>query len=110
MDTTTQELILGILFMLSFLAIVITVARYVYRLRKLRIEYGIEGGATWGRDKLVPLAGTLIGLGAGLLLASVASTFQLPEDTADLLGWGIIVLSTGGGLLAAYHLSDGSQA
>ena len=110
MDTITQELILGILFIASCATIVLTVARYVYRLRRLRIEYGLESDSTLGRDKLVPLAGLLVGLGAGLLLASLASTWSLPEDTADLLGWGIIVLCTGGGLLAAYHLSDGSEA
>jgi hypothetical protein len=105
MNTTTQEIILGIAFFALITTSIFIVARYTYLIRKAMAENGLSVPKTFTKSKLMHIAGILIGLGVGLMVSSIFTIMKLNEDTADLLIWGTIVLFGGLGLIVA-HLLD----
>ena len=106
MDKFTQEVLFALMFFTFLTTVGLTVARYVYLIRKAMIEYGIEEGSTGKKRKRLQVVGILLGLGTGLFLSAVISLLDLTEDTTDLLAWGSIIWCTGLGLLATTLITE----
>ena len=100
----SEENIFGIGLIVLVISVVFIIARYIYLLRKSMIEYGLEPQKRANKNTVYQTGGILIGLGIGLLIASIFSALDLTEDTADLLAWGTIVVCTGIGLLVAHTI------
>lgn len=106
MDATTQELIFGLAFFALIITVTIIIARYTYLIRKAMAENGLQAPKTLTKRRVIHLGGILIGLGVGLMVSSIVTFFEMRENTADLLNWGIIILFGGFGLIGAHILEE----
>lgn len=106
MESTTQEVIFAVAFLLALIVVIFIIARYTYLIRKAMAENGLQAPKTLTRSRLLHFGGILIGLGVGFMVSSAFTLLEMKENTADLLIWGIIVLFGGLGLIAAHLLDD----
>ena len=96
-----NELIGGLILMGGLVGVAYFIARYTFLIKKMLIEKGIaKENAARGLTKREG-AYVIIGLGTGLLIAAGLSVFELSEDTMDLLGWGVVLITGAIGLLIA---------
>ncbi len=94
----------GLIIVTGFIVIVYIIARYTYFIKKLMIERGLTGSSNSGRFKYIDAACIVLGLGIGILVSAIYTTFPLTEDTMDLLIWGTILVFGALGLLIAHYL------
>ena len=106
MDKFTQELLFGLLFFTFCGVVALTVARYVYLIRKSMIEYGMVEDRPGREEKKLQLVGIMLGLGAGLLLSAIITALDFSEDVGDLLVWASLVTCTALGLLVSMRIGD----
>lgn len=101
MEQTINELAGGLIIMSALVTMTYFIARYTFLIKKMLIEKGItkekSGQGITKRD----VAYVVIGLGVGLLITGGLSFLDLTEDTLDLLGWGVTLVSGAIGLLIA---------
>lgn len=86
--------------------IVFIIAKYAYQVKKAMIEKGLALPQEETRIRYIDLGCIIIGLGVGLLISSFYVNLNLSEDTTDLLAWGTICLTTGGGLMLAHRIRN----
>ncbi|WP_462248408.1 hypothetical protein [Ekhidna sp.] len=101
MEQTINELVGGLILVSGLVAIAYFIARYTFLIKKMLIEKGIKkeqsGQGITKRD----VAYVVVGLGVGLLITGGLSLLNLSEDTLDLVGWGVVLISGATGLLIA---------
>jgi len=96
-----EEIIGGLVILAGFVLIVFIIARYTYLIKKAMIEKGLQQSSDQ-KIRYIDIACIIIGLGVGLLIASLFTEMDLSEDTLDLLIWGTITISAGLGFVIAH--------
>ena len=87
---------------IGLVLVVFIIAKYAYQVKKAMIEKGLALPQEETRIRYIDLGCIII----GLLISSFYVNLNLSEDTTDLLAWGTICLTTGGGLLLAHRIKN----
>ena len=101
MEQHINELVGGLILVSGFVAISYFIARYTYLIKKMLIEKGLTKEPSGQGINKRDVAYILVGLGVGLLVTGGLSLLNLSEDTLDLFGWGIVLISGAIGLIVA---------
>lgn len=96
--------ILSVTFFTSLVLIIFILSKYTYLTRKALAETGHIPPSNHNKFIYQDIACIVIGLGVGLGGSSIISTFDLSEDTMDLLIYGTIAIFCGIGLLIAHFI------
>ncbi|MCI4671887.1 MAG: hypothetical protein MRZ79_27340 [Bacteroidia bacterium] len=91
----------GLIFVGGAVLIVYFIAHYTYLIKKMLAEKDMLSNRTESRLNKLDVAYVVIGVGVGLLLASGLGSFDLGEDSTELLSWGIVLISGALGLIIA---------
>ncbi|GAA0721140.1 DUF6249 domain-containing protein [Aquimarina litoralis] len=99
-----NEVFVFITMIVAIVVIVFIIARYTYLVKKILIEKGVYQEHRNNKLKYLDLGCIVFGLGIGLLISSVFTTFGLSEDATDLLVWGTILVFGATGLVVAHFI------
>lgn len=99
-----QEALATLFLMTGVVVVIFIIARYTYLIKKAMIEKGLAAQQTNRRLQYLDIGCIVIGLGLGLLTSSAVTSMNLPEDTTDLLVWGIISIFGGVSIVVAHFI------
>ncbi|MBW1296462.1 DUF6249 domain-containing protein [Aquimarina litoralis] len=99
-----NEVFVFITMILAIVLVVFIIARYTYLIKKALIEKGVYQDQKNNKLKYLDLGCIVFGLGMGLLISSIFTTFGLSEDATDLLVWGTILVFGATGLIVAHFI------
>jgi len=99
-----NEVLAFISIIIAVLLVVFIIARYTYLIKKALIEKGMYLDQKNNKFKYLDIGCIVFGLGIGLFVSSIFTTFTLAEDTIDLLVWGTILIFGAGGLVVAHFI------
>ncbi len=91
----------GLIIIGGAVLIVYFIARYTYLIKRMLAEKGMLEKRSESRISKVDVAYVTAGIGIGLMISAGISTLDLPENTLDLLAWGVVLISGAVGLVAA---------
>ncbi len=89
---------------IAVVLIVFIIARYTYLIKKSLIENGGYSDYKMNKLKYLDIGCIALGLGIGLIISSIFTTFNLSEDAIDLLVWGTILIFGAAGLIVAHFI------
>lgn len=99
---STQDIVMGLGMVTGVVVIVFIIAKYTYLVKKAMIDRGITSEPAKRTSNYLDIASIVLGLGVGLIVSSIFTTMNLPEDTMDLLVWGTILIFGSLGLVVAH--------
>ncbi len=89
----------GLIIVTGMVLIVYFIAKFSFLTKKMLAEKGMLESNSTPRITKRDVAYVTIGVGLGLLASALLSQFEIEENTMDLLGWGIVLVSAAIGLL-----------
>ncbi len=101
MEQSINEILGGLIIVTGFVVITYFIARYTYLIRKMLVEKGISREKSGQGITKKDVAYVVVGLGVGLLITGGLSLLDFEENTLDLLGWGVVLISGAVGLMIA---------
>ncbi|WP_299180018.1 hypothetical protein [uncultured Aquimarina sp.] len=99
-----NEVFVFITMIIAIVLIVFIIARYTYLIKKTLIEKGMYIDQKTNKLKYLDIGCIIFGLGIGLFVSSVFTSFNLSEDATDLLIWGTILVFGATGLIVAHFI------
>ena len=103
---TTLAGLLEVLVPMSFFASVVLViyfiSRFNYQIKKSILDKGRDIELTKSRFPFLEIGLTIVGVGLGLAISSIAQLSHLPEDAKELLIGACVLLFGGSGLVSGF--------
>ncbi|WP_298540092.1 DUF6249 domain-containing protein [uncultured Aquimarina sp.] len=99
-----NEVFVFIGIIIAAVLIVFIIARYTYLIKIALIEKGVYQDHINNKLKYLDAGCIVFGLGIGLFISSIFTTFKISEDTMDLLVWGTILIFGAAGLIVAHFI------